>query len=59
MYQKNHAKGIFVHSLKGILFSFGSIFLNMYAKEFPSAITKLTDSFKILTGQASNAMSKL
>ena len=45
--------------MKGILFSFGSIFLNMYAKEFPSAITKLTDSFKILTGQASNAMSKL
>lgn len=45
--------------MKGILFSFGSIFLNMYAKEFPSAITKLTDSFKILTGQASSAMSKL
>ena len=45
--------------MKGILFSFGSIFLNMYAKEFPSAITKLTDNFKILTGQASSAMSKL
>lgn len=45
--------------MKGILFSFGSIFLNMYAKEFPSAITKLTDSFKILTGQASSTMSKL
>ena len=45
--------------MKGILFSFGSIFLNMYAKEFPSAITKLTDNFKILTGQAFSAMSKL
>ena len=45
--------------MKGILSSVGSIFLSMYAKEIPSAITKLTDNFKILTGQATSSMQKI
>ena len=45
--------------MKGILSSVGSIFLSIYAKEIPSAITKLTDNFKVLTGQATSSMQKI
>ena len=45
--------------MEGILSSVGSIFLSIYAKEIPSAITKLTDNFKILTGQATSSMQKI
>lgn len=45
--------------MKGILSSVGSIFLSVYAKEIPSVITKLTDNFKILTGQATSSMQKI
>lgn len=45
--------------MEGILSSVGSIFLSVYAKEIPSAITKLTDNFKILTGQATSSMQKI
>ena len=45
--------------MKGILSSVGGIFLSVYAKEIPSAITKLTDNFKVLTGQATSSMQKI
>lgn len=45
--------------MKGILSTVGSIILSIYAKEIPSTITKLTDNFKILTGQATSTISKL
>ena len=45
--------------MKGILSSVGGIFLSIYAKEIPSAITKLTDNFKVLTGQATSSMQKI
>lgn len=45
--------------MKGILSSVGGIFLSVYAKEIPSVITKLTDNFKVLTGQATSSMQKI
>ena len=45
--------------MKGILTSTGGIILSMYSKEIPSVITKLSDNFRILTGQATSAMVKI
>ena len=45
--------------MKGILTSTGGVILSMYSKEIPSVITKLSDNFRILTGQATSAMVKI